>query len=360
MPVSENQVPMSTPMTGSADALGWVSVRHLKHIIARGEAAGLRMDELIDEAGLARARLVDADGLVPVAVLEGMLTAFARRYSDPLMGLHLAEDIQPATFGVLGYISQSCATFADVLDAVSRYRGLLSNIGESAMSFEPGSVVVSWRCLAGSPFFRRQATEYVLGVLVTLSRLLLPENAHFPQAVHFAHSRPDGADAVREYFEFFRCPVYFDRPQSCLVMPTATLKIRMRYSDAFMKDVLDRHARDIIRRREHSSSLPDEVRHLIGAMIIEGVPAKEAVAMQLGTSARSLHRNLQELGTGYREILDEVRLSMACERLHESDDTVSAIAGRLGFLSHQAFLRWFRKSTGTTPGEYRRLHRKSH
>lgn len=355
----ESRVPISPPMAGKANALGWVSVRHLKHIIARGEAVGVRMDELIDEAGLARGRLVDADGLVPVAVLEGMLTAFARRYSDPLMGLHLAEDIQPATFGVLGYISQSCATFADVLDAVSSYRGLLSNIGESAVSFEPGSVMVSWRCLAGSEFFQRQATEYVLGVLVTLSRLLLPEKASFPQAVHFSHRRPESVEGARKYFEFFQCPVYFDRPQSGLMMSTAMLKTRMRYSDAFMKDVLDRHARDIIRRHEHSSSLPDEVRHLIGAMIIEGVPTKEAIAMQLGTSARSLHRKLQELGTGYRELLDEVRLTMARERLHDSDDTISAIAERLGFLSHQAFLRWFRKSAGTTPGEYRRQHDRS-
>src|SRR3546814_11387123 len=74
--------------------------------------------------------------------------------------------------------------------------------------------MLNWRCLAGSTFFQRQASEYVLGVLVSLSRLLLPEKAPFPQAVHFAHSRPDDAESVRKYFEFFRCPVYFDRRQS--------------------------------------------------------------------------------------------------------------------------------------------------
>lgn len=352
----ENRAPRSTSMTGTAAALGWVSVRHVKHIIARGEAVGVRMDELIDEAGLVRARLVDADGLIPVAVLEGMLSAFARRYSDPLMGLHLAEDIQPATFGVLGYLSQSCATFADVLDTVSSYRGLLSNIGETAVNFEPGGVTVSWRCLAGGEFFQRQATEYVLGVLVTLSRLLLPENATFPQAVHFAHPRPENGELLRQYFEFFQCPVYFERPQSGLVMPTAVLKTRMRYSDAFMKDVLDRHARELLSRRQPASSLATDVRRLIEVMIIEGIPSKDAVAEQLGISARSLHRHLHELGTGYREILDTVRLSIASERLQRSDDTVGEISERLGFGSHQAFLRWFRHSTATTPGTYRRQH----
>lgn len=344
-------------MNEKSSATGWVSVRHLKHIIARGEAAGVRMDELLDEAGLLRARLSDADGLVPLSVLEAMLTAFAQRYSDPLMGLHLAGNIQPATFGALGYISQSCPTFADVIETVCNYRGLLSNIGQTRTEFVPGNAVkLHWQCLSGSPFFRRHATEYVLGVFVSVSRLLLDEDAAFPREVHFMHARPESAELARKYFEFFQCPVYFEQPSSCLVIDSALLKTQLRYGDAFMKEVLDRHARSLIRQREQVSSFKDEVRRLVTAMIIQGLPTKEMVAMQLGTSARSLHRRLQELGTGYREILDEVRLEMACSRLRQTPDTVNDVAAQLGFSSHQAFLRWFRQMTGATPGGYRRAN----
>ncbi len=342
------------PITEKMDATGWVSVRHVKHIIARGESAGVRMDELLDEAGLLKARLNDADGLVPLPILEAMLGAFSQRYSDPLMGLHLASDIQPPTFGALGYLSQTCATYADVIETVTNYSRLLSNIGQTSVEFQPGHARIRWQCLSGSPFFRRQATEYILGVFVVLSRLLLPERTEFPREVHFAHARPDNAELVRKYFSFFQCPVYFDQAVSCLVIDTAVLKTRMRYGDAFMKDTLDRHARDLIRQREQPMSLPEEVRHLVAAMIIQGIPTKEMVAQQLGTSARSLHRKLHELGTGYREILDEVRLEMARSRLNLGGDTVNQIADHLGFSSHQAFLRWFRQQTGETPGEYRR------
>lgn len=340
--------------TAKDPAQGWISVRHLQHIVARGKEAGVSMEELLSEAGLTPSKLTDADGLIPIAALETMLSAFSERYSDPLMGLHLASDIQPATFGALGYISQACATFSEVLEIATRYSGLLSNIGKTSIEHKPGTVEINWECAVGSPFLKRQATEYVLGSFIVLMRFLLPEKTDLLKSVCFAHAKPDDAELMREYFSFFNCPVYFGAPASCLVVSSDLLKTRLRHGDAFMKEALDRHAQNLLRQREQTSSLTDEVKHLIGAMIIHGVPTKEMVAMQLGISGRSLHRKLQDMGTSYREILDQVRLDLAQTRLQEGNDTMSAIAEHLGFHSHQAFQRWFKQSVGTTPGEYRK------
>jgi AraC-like DNA-binding protein len=343
-------------MTARDPAQGWISVRHLQHIVARGKEAGVSMEALLSEAGLTPAKLSDADGLIPITALETLLSAFSARYSDPLMGLHLASDIQPATFGALGYISQACTTFAEVLEMATRYSGLLSNIGKTSVQFKPGTVELCWECTVGSAFLKRQATEYVLGAFVVLTRFLVPETSDFLKSVHFAHAKPDDAERMREYFAFFKCPVYFDSPASCVVVGSDMLKIRLRHGDAFMKEALDRHAQNLLRQRAQASSLTDEVKHLVGAMIIHGVPTKDMVAMQLGISGRSLHRKLQGLGTSYREILDQVRLEIAQARLQEGADTMNAIADHLGFRSHQAFQRWFKQSIGKTPGEYRKKH----
>lgn len=343
----------STPNAAKNPAQGWVSVRHVQHMIARGEAAGLRVDELLGAVGLARDRLADAEGVVPLSAIETLLATLSSRYGDPLMGLHLAEAIQPATFGVMGYILQACPTFADVLDVASRYNGLLSNIGHTSIVREPGIVRLRWDCLTGSPLFRRHATEYVLGAVTVLYRLLLPEQRHLPAAVHFAHAAPADAERVREYFDFFKCPVFFDKPASCIVIPSSTLSTRMHHGDAFVREMMERHARQILEQRGQQTSLTDQVRQLLRAMILDGTPTQEAVARQLGTSSRSLHRRLQASGTGYRELLDSVRLEQAQARLTGSDDALQRIAQELGFQSHQAFLRWFKQRAGITPGEYR-------
>lgn len=342
------------PKFVSNPALGWVSARHLQHVVARAEAAGVSMDALLAEGGLDKARLADADAAIPLSALEAMLSAITGRYDDPLMGLHLASDVQPATYGAIGYIMQACTTLADALDVVTRYNGLLSNIGRSSLVHTPGFVHLQWECSVGSPMLRRQVTEYVFGSFLGLVRLLLPEHTDLLRAVHFAHPRPASPELAREYFSHFRCPVHFDKPVSELIIASAMLKARLHHGDAFLKDVLDRHAQSILRQREQQASLPDQVRHLVGAMIIDGVPTKDMVAQQLGLSGRSLHRKLEELGTGYREILDEVRLHIAQSRLRDTAESVSAIAEYLGFRSHQAFLRWYKQSTGRTPGEHRR------
>lgn len=120
----------------------WISVRHLQHILARGEAVGAPVNELLVLAGLSRADLVDPDGLVPLDAIETLLEEVMRRCRDPLLGLHLASHIQPPTFGAIGLVFQSCATIGDALETVVRYNGLLSNIGATSLAFGPGTVAI--------------------------------------------------------------------------------------------------------------------------------------------------------------------------------------------------------------------------
>jgi len=95
------------------------------------------------------------------------------------------------------------------------------------------------------------------------------------------------------------------------------------------------------------------VRRLLQALILTGTPTKEAVAQQLGTSTRSLHRRLEAESTSYGEQLDAVRLALAREQLHAPETPIADIAARLGFSSPQAFMRWFKQLVGATPGQYR-------
>src|SRR3546814_21158506 len=99
-----------------------------------------------------------------------MLEAVADRYRDPLMGLRLAGAIQPATFGAIGYLMQTCTSFVDVFNVATRYNGLLSNIGKTSLRPRPHAVQVCWDRTAGRAALRRPAPESVLGAYVALAR----------------------------------------------------------------------------------------------------------------------------------------------------------------------------------------------
>lgn len=335
-------------------ALAWVSVRHLQHMVLRGREAGLPMDELLQEAGITPVQMAEAEGLVPLLAVELLLVHLSRRHAGVLLGLHLAQDIQPATFGVLGYILQSCSTLGEVLEVLVRYNGLLSNIGRTSLRHGPGTVEVVWECLAGGEAFRWHATDYVLGIFAVLSRLLLPAATPLLRAVSLTHARPSEAARLAEYSAFFGAPVYFGAGHSGLLLTAEALRLSLPHGDAALRELMEAHAGHLLQRRGQVDSLADVVARLLRSMLQEGMPMRAAVAGQLGLSERSLHRRLGEQGTNYREILDAVRRDVTVEKLRNGRASVVSIAAELGFSTHQAFLRWFRQHFRMTPGEFRK------
>lgn len=342
---------MSAPTNNTA--LGWISIRHLQHFVARGQEAGLPVTEWLAGVGVSATNLNDGDGLMPLSTAEDLLTLVSRHLKEPLLGLHLAHNIQPANWGVLGYVFQASTTVADILDVLVRFNGLLSNIGKTEVVFLPGTVEVRWGMSVGGSAFRHHATDYVLAAAINVMRLLVAEPIVL-RAVYLPHKRPESSQQIRKYFSVFQCPVHFEHEYAAIVLPLEALKINLRHGDATIKELMEHHAHQLMRQRKDDSHIADEVKRLVAALILERNASRDMVAKQLGLSGRSLHRKLQQSGSSYQEILDEVRFEMACQQLTSGNDSLATIAARLDFNSHQAFLRWFRTRSGVTPGEYRK------
>ena len=82
----------------------------------------------------------------------------------------------------------------------------------------------------------------------------------------------------------------------------------------------------------------------------------QAIAEDLGMSARTLHRRLQAEGISYQELLDQVRLDIAAAQLASGRHSIVSIAERVGFSQPSTFHRAFKSWTGLTPAEYQQRH----
>lgn len=83
-----------------------------------------------------------------------------------------------------------------------------------------------------------------------------------------------------------------------------------------------------------------------------------AVAAQaLGLSARALQRQLQRAGTTFQREVKAARVAAAKTMLAEGDTRLSAIALAVGCLSLPHFSRLFSDVTGSSPSQWRALHR---
>ena len=70
------------------------------------------------------------------------------------------------------------------------------------------------------------------------------------------------------------------------------------------------------------------------------------------TAIRYFHANI---GMSPIDYLLKCRISIACKMLRETSDKISHIANSVGYENTGYFCRLFRRHTGLSPNEYRRL-----
>lgn len=82
-----------------------------------------------------------------------------------------------------------------------------------------------------------------------------------------------------------------------------------------------------------------------------------ARAVSLSRSAFAA-RFTERVGEAPLHYLTRWRMTLAAERLRDSDDSVRAIAAAVGYRNPTAFRKAFSRTRGTGPGAYRRAHRR--
>ena len=78
------------------------------------------------------------------------------------------------------------------------------------------------------------------------------------------------------------------------------------------------------------------------------------VCSRLGVSGSSLRRKLQSEQTNFRELLEEVRLSMGLSLLLETKQSIGQVAGAVGYQSQSRFGERFKRRFDLSPSELRR------
>ncbi len=105
----------------------------------------------------------------------------------------------------------------------------------------------------------------------------------------------------------------------------------------------------------HSYSMIEEIEKLIAER--HGNLALTECADILGVHQTYIWKVLKmERGKSFSDYIEEYKLNEAKRLLLESNQTVAEIAEQLGYTNAQNFIRFFSKSTGVTPGKFRKLY----
>jgi len=291
----------------------------------------------------------DQDFFIPHATMTGFLHEVERRTGEGNLGLLVAPYLSVARYGRWGDYVLAASTLQEALERAMSTLGYHSRGDRMTLSIHGG--------LARASYFNagRERPGYLhvasgtAGVLLDLFRNYLPR-AWTPLLLELDHPHPGKAAAA--YEDVFDCPVSFGAPAITISFDAILLCRQSLRSPPRRTTTLE----DLARARFRPGSLHDfrgVVQAQIWAQVLSGEVRIDSTARALGSSVRSLQRELNRDGLEFRDMVSAIRVQRAKELLAGTRASVTEISTELGYSTPANFARAFRKATGLPPTEYR-------
>lgn len=337
----------------SATPVHHIGIQAISPLLDALRARGSDATRLLGEVGLDDLALADPQARLPLICLDKLWDLAAERLGDTNLGLHLAETVDPSSFGLLSYLGTASATLGEGMERVFRYFRLLSE-GSSydlTVGDELATVTATQDTPPDAPV--RQRVEFTISVLFCYARHSVA--GHWQASdVFFEHAAP--AD-LAEHSRLYGLVPRFETPQSGFSFPRELLAQPLRTSNPALAALLERLAVQSLADRPHTTTVAGALRELFLRAGFAHELTLDAAAQQLRLSPRTLQRRLREEGTSHHEVVDEARRSLASRMLTQSSLGIAEVAFALGFSDRGALHRAFKRWTGTTPARYRRAKR---
>ncbi len=268
---------------------------------------------------------------------------------DDLLGFHLALSFDFRTLGFIYYVVASAETLGEALANEEEYSAIL-NEPVRLRSGRTGGVSVELSYEGLDPHLDRHFSEFWITGALRLCRDLTSRELA-PSSATVVHLR---AGRVPEMDRYFGREVVFGAERDLLEFGKDTGDMPLVTHDPYLHQLLRRLQSGSAVRAAEPESLRLRVEKAIATRLRYGTVSIDAIARDLGTSARTLTRKLAEGGMTFSSVLDGVRASLAVQYMRNDEPTMSQLAWLLGYREPSTLVRAFKRWTGKTPTEFRR------
>jgi AraC-like DNA-binding protein len=252
-------------------------------------------------------------------------------------------------YGLLGSAMMSTANLEQAVQIAVKYHKMAGAMFELVFDVDGDEAVLRIDHLLPGGRVGQYTVEELFAGISRLIGLLLGRD-HKPSRILLNYEAPDYAE---KHLQCFRCPVIFDQPSCQYRFSREELAEPLAEADANTARICEESCRELLNQMEIEDDIISRICHLLLSTPGE-FPKLDAVANKLSLGARTLRRRLNDLGTSYQRILDDVRRELAIEYLRTTNLTVQEIAELLGYSEVTNFRRAFMRWVELSPYQYRK------
>ena len=319
----------------------------LSHYEEVAEKLGINPQPLLRQVGLTRQMLAVPTNMIPMDSTVALLDLTAQASGCETVGLMMAEARTLADFGPISLLLVQQPSMRGALNTIAHYRHLLNESLGLYIEDAGKSTIIREEIMTGYAGSACQSSDMAVGVLMLLARALLGDHWR-PQAVHFSRAQPTD---VQIHKRIFKCPLRFGSDFNGLVCLTADMDkpnvqadpVMAQYAQSFMESLPKPGRRFIVQ----------DVRRSVYLLLPMGRANAEQVASGLGMNVRKLQRQLEEAGSSFSHVLNDVRRELAQRYIDHTPYPMGRVATLLGYSNLSSFSRWFTEQFQRPPSSVR-------
>jgi AraC-like DNA-binding protein len=308
---------------------------------------GLDGDAILRRHGLDPQMVQDPEARLDAAVSTALLDDCLQELGDPGMAIEVARHAQYNTFGALGRAVAAGGDLYSVLNRITRFHRLISDLVTTDLIADDHSVALRFTSNTDHQP-HPQAIVFVMATIVRLLRIRIHRD-HNPVAVCAPEwLEPGLRQAMARYF---RCQVSVADHYS-LAFDKDNAQHMLAASDVQLAAMLDATLAQRLAASEQAA-LASRLALWIEQRLPDGEPAQADAAAECCMSTRSLQRRLADEGLSWKQLLEDTRKTLVERHLRTPGMTVTQMAFLLGFSEVSAFSRAFKKWYGVSPSQFR-------
>lgn len=331
-----------------------LAIHYVRQIAEQIADCGGDVSQWLALSGLGRAQLADPGFELSFAQFRQLVRDGLAVTREPALGLLVGDRLTANAHGMLGYAAMNSGTLRQAVDLVQRYLPVRTSL----VTVRLESSGRSMRILFEETEPLGELREAVLEAIVLTIKNMIETvclGASPVEGIAFPFPAPAYADLARALFK--ADPAYgaswagFSVPLDLIDMP-----LRMADPAAF------EDARQICQRELDKLTRKTSLATRLRRLLLDrqgGYPSLEVAARLFNMTPRTLHRRLVDEGTSFRDVLDDVRHTLAVEHLKSPHLSIDEIAYMLGYGELSNFRRAFKRWEGIAPSDYRRRARGS-
>jgi len=290
----------------------------------------------------------DPEGTVPITTWFEVFEHVARELGSDAIMFDIFNTMAPGAFSVFDYLFICAPTLRDACKAWKRFMPMRTNAYEFQYCEDELSGTIEWPILEGRGIWY-QSMYARIGWAAKRFEIVL-ETDRPPLTIELAAPEPKDPS---QFLERYGRNIRFNCLRNSISVPAYLLSKCLPQNEDNLYAIIQKSAFREMGLFQNRHSPISRVANEIAETLKSGTCSLAQVAQNLGMSQRSVQRALEQEGTTFRKLTEDIRKTAAERYLQSTDLPFKEIAFLLGFSELSTFSRAVKTWYGVPPRKIR-------